>query len=149
PDVLRRFRGQSEQFLSRLVGNIVSVFRVKFLIRAAVFGHVELRDLCAHGGEARRQVFFDVRQVARELREQVARPVGVVLIYQVVDCDLLRGVGDDLKRVAVSLLYLGGIELRRVRRVRIISRVGDLDGARSQDVQYAEGEAGRLVIGQD
>src|SRR6266511_4261999 len=147
-DFLRRFLSHGEQFLKRFGLKVASVFRVKLLIRVAVFGLVELRDLGADRRGARRQDFVDVRQIVRYLHEQVARSVGLVLIDQVVGRDLERCGGDDIQRVAISLLYLGGIGLRRVRRVRIISRVGDLVGARFQDVQYAENEVGRVVIGQ-
>src|SRR6266511_1204697 len=147
-DFLRRFLSHGEQFLKRFGLKVASVFRVKLLIRVAVFGLVELRDLGADCRGARRQDFVDVRQIVRYLHEQVARSVGLVLIDQVVGRDLERCGGDDIQRVAISLLYLGGIGLRRVRRVRIISRVGDLVGARFQDVQYAENEVGRVVIGQ-
>src|SRR5262249_47278118 len=121
----------------------------KLLIRIAVLGLVELRDLGSDRRRARREKFFDVREIVRNLREQAACPVGLVLINQAAGRDLERGGGDDIQRVAVSLLNFGGIELRRVRRVRIVPGVGDLVGARLQKIQYAEGEAGRVVIGQD
>src|SRR5215475_15672518 len=147
-DFLRRFLGQGQQILKRFGLKVASVFRVKFLIRVAVFGLVELRYLGADRRGARREEFFDVRQIVRYLHEQVARPVGLVLIDQIVGRDLECCGGDDIQRVAISLLYLGGIGLRRDRRVRIISRVGDLVVTRFQDVQYAENEVGRVVIGQ-